>query len=129
MRYMMIYTGPESDQMPSEAEQAAMGAFIHELATAGQLIVTDGLQHSSKGVRVRQSKGNVTVVDGPFSESKEVVGGFAIVEVSSRDEAIDLARRFMAVAGDGQSEIREMYETPAFGEYRRGTVEPSSPDR
>lgn len=119
MRYLMIYSGPEADAPPSEAEQQAMGAFIGELVAAGQLLVTDGLKGSDRGARIRQSAGKVTRTDGPFAESKEVVGGFAIVEVNSLEEAVDLAERFMKVAGDGVSEIREMYDTPAFGEYRR----------
>lgn len=121
MRFMMIYTGPESDAPPTEAEQEAMGAFIGELAAAGQLLVTDGLKGSDRGARIRQAAGKVTRTDGPFTESKEVVGGFAIVEVDSLDEAVDIAERFMKVAGDGLSEVREMYDTSAFGEYRRTT--------
>lgn len=119
MRFMMIYTGPEAEAPPSDAEQAEMGAFIGELVAAGQLLVTDGLKGSDRGTRIRQSGGRVTRSDGPFTESKEVIGGFAIVEVNSLDEAVDIAERFMKVAGDGVSEIREMYDTPAFGEYRR----------
>lgn len=119
MRFMMIYTAPEADAPPSEEDQQAMGAFIGELVAAGQLLVTDGLKGSDRGVRIRQDKGRLTRTDGPFTESKEVVGGFAIVEVDSVEEAVDIAERFMKVAGDGISEIREMYDTPAFGEYRR----------
>lgn len=119
MRFMMIYTGPEAAAPPSEEEQQAMGAFIGELVAAGQLLVTDGLKGTDRGTRIRQAGGKVTRTDGPFTEAKEVVGGFAIVEVASMEEAVDLAERFMKVAGDGTSEIREMYDTPAFGEYRR----------
>lgn len=119
MRFMMIYTGPESGAPPTHDEQERMGAFIGELVAAGQLLVTDGLKGSDRGTRVRQSGGKVTRTDGPFTEAKEVVGGFAIVEVGSLEEAVDIAERFMKVAGDGTSEIREMYDTPAFGEYRR----------
>ena len=119
MRFIMIYAGPEADAPPSEAEQEAMGAFIGDLVAAGQLLVTDGLKGSDRGVRIRRSGGRITRTDGPFTESKEVVGGFAIVEVNSIEEAVSISERFMSIAGDGVSEIREMYDAPAFGEYRR----------
>lgn len=119
MRYMMIFTGPETE--PGEAEQEAMQAFMTDIIAAGQLVVTDGLKGSDRGTRIRRSGGKFTRVDGPFAESKEVVGGFAIVEVNSLGEAISISERFMNIVGDGVSEIREMYDTPAFGEYRRTT--------
>ncbi len=119
MRFMMIYkpedmTAAESGVPPTEQEMAAMGAFIAEMAQSGVLLLTDGLQPSSKGARVRLSGGKVTVTDGPFTEAKELIAGFAIVEVASKAEAIELARRFLAVAGPGESEIRLMYDTPAY---------------
>jgi hypothetical protein len=62
---------------------------------------------------VRRTNGEITVTDGPFTEAKEVIGGFALIRADSKDEAIELARRFLEVAGDGESEIRELYEAPA----------------
>jgi hypothetical protein len=116
MRYMMLYKpGRESDAPPSPQEMADMGRLIEEMAKAGVLIATDGLQRSSKGARVRISKnGKFVVTDGPFTETKELVAGYAIVEAKSKQEAIELAKRFLTVVGEGESEIRLMHSEPAF---------------
>ncbi len=118
MRYLMVYKpadgSGESEAPPTAEEEEKMGAFIGEMAGAGYLVTADGLRPSSHGVRVRQTNGQVKVTDGPFTESKELIAGYAIVEVPSRDIAIDIARKFLAVAGDGESEIRLMHDTPAF---------------
>jgi hypothetical protein len=120
MRYMMIYkiaNTPENDSgaMPTDAEIATMGQFIADLTAEGVLLVTDGLLETSRGARVRRDGDAVTVKDGPFTEAKEVVAGYAIVDVATKEQAIELAKRFLAVAGDGESEIREMYDEPAGG--------------
>jgi hypothetical protein len=78
------------------------------------LLATDGLLPTSLGARVRRSAGKVTVSDGPFTEAKEVIGGFAIVQLNSKEEAVELAKHFLAIAGDGEREIRRMYDQPAF---------------
>jgi hypothetical protein len=119
MRFMMIYKpadvrGMEAGVPPTQEEMAQMGAFIGELAQKGVLLATDGLQASSKGARVRLSEGKVTVKDGPFTETKELIAGFAIVQLPSMAEAIELAKRFLKIAGDGESEVRQMYDDPAF---------------
>jgi hypothetical protein len=93
---------------------AVMGKFIGEMAAAGVLLATDGLLPSSKGARVRRSGGKLTVTDGPFTEAKELIAGFAIVQTTSKAAAIDLAKRFLEIAGDGESEIRQMNDSPAF---------------
>jgi hypothetical protein len=119
MRFMMIYKPADTKDMeagvpPTQDEMAKMGAFIGELAQSGVLLATDGLQPSSKGARVRLTKGKLTVTDGPFTETKELIAGFAIVQVKSKAEAIELAERFLKLAGDGESEIRLMHDMPAF---------------
>lgn len=115
MRFMMLYKpGRESDTPPTEQEIAAMGAFIAEMASEGVLLATDGLQPSSKGARVTIENGKFSVTDGPFAEAKELIAGFAIVRAKSKDHAVELAKRFLAVAGEGQSEIRLMHDAPAF---------------
>jgi hypothetical protein len=119
MRFMMIYKPADTKDMeagvpPTQDEMAKMGAFIGELAQSGVLLATDGLQPSSKGARVRLSRGKLTVTDGPFTETKELIAGFAIVQVKSKAEAIELAERFLKLAGDGESEIRLMHDMPAF---------------
>ncbi len=115
MRFMTLYKpGKESDTPPTEKEMADMGRFIEELSKAGVLIATDGLQPSSKGARVRIDGDKFTVTDGPFSETKELIAGYAIVDVGSKEEAIELAKRFLKVVGEGESEIRLMHGEPAF---------------
>ncbi|MDB4951518.1 MAG: hypothetical protein JWM27_4167 [Gemmatimonadetes bacterium] len=123
MRFMTIYK-PGVDQEtagpPSEKRMAEMGAFINEMAAAGVLLATDGLQASSKGARVKLVDGDFVVTDGPFAETKELIAGYAIVNVASKDEAIHWTKRFLALMGEGESEIRLMHDFAAFdGEEAR----------
>jgi hypothetical protein len=117
MRFMMLYKpGRESDLPPSQEEMNAMGQLIGEMASAGVLIATDGLQPSSKGARVTVTgSGNFTVTDGPFAETKELIAGYAIVEARDKEHAIELAKRFLSVMGEGESEIRLMHGEAAYG--------------
>jgi hypothetical protein len=114
MRFLTIYKTVERDTPPTEEEMARMGALIEEMAKAGTLVTTEGCLPSALGARVRRAGNKITVADGPFTESKEVVGGFAIIEAASKEEAIELTKHFLEVAGDGESEIRQLYEAPAF---------------
>lgn len=107
MQFLMIYT-PDDDSPPSPEKMAALGNFAEETAKAGKLVVTGGMFPSSLGARVRLTSGKFTVTDGPFPEAKEVMAGWVIVKVDSKEEAIEEARRFMAVAGDGEGEIRQL---------------------
>ena len=115
MRYMTIYKPGVENDVPTEKEIAALGQLIEEMAKAGTLITTDGLQPSSKGARVKiDATGKLTVIDGPFTETKELVGGYAIINAKSKAEAIELTKRFLKVMGRGESEIRLMHDAPAF---------------
>jgi hypothetical protein len=119
MRFMMIYKPANVKEMeagipPTPEHMAAMGALINELIESGVMLATDGLQPSSKGARVKQSDGKVAVTDGPFTETKELIGGFAIFQLQSKGEAIELTKRFLKTAGDGEVEIRQMSDQPAF---------------
>jgi hypothetical protein len=115
MRFMTIYKPGTENDVPTEKEIAALGQLIEEMARDGTLITTDGLQPSSKGARVRiDSNGKFTVIDGPFTETKELVGGFAIINAKSKAEAIELTKRFLKVMGKGESEIRLMHDAPSF---------------
>jgi len=116
MRFMTIYKpGYESTTPPTQEHMAAMGKLIDDMARSGKLIATDGLQHSSKGARVTlNSDGSFKVTDGPFTEAKEIIGGFAIIDAKSKEEAIELTKTFLRVAGSGESEIRLMHDQPAF---------------
>ncbi|HEX6536185.1 MAG TPA: YciI family protein [Gemmatimonadaceae bacterium] len=115
MRFMMLYKpGRESDAPPTEQEMCDMGALIEDMARAGVLLATDGLMPSKHGARVRWADGEMHVTDGPFAEAKELIGGFAIVRADSKAQAIELAKRFLSVVRQGESEIRLMHDAPAF---------------
>jgi hypothetical protein len=89
-----------------------MGKLIEEGMKAGYLLAVEGCLPSAKGARVRLANGSITVTDGPFTESKEVIGGLAIIQAASKQEAIEHVRTFLRVAGDGECELRELYEAP-----------------
>jgi hypothetical protein len=115
MRYLCLYKPGKDveDRPPTEAEMAAMGKLIGEMAQAGVLLASEGCEPSSKGFRLEVSpSGKFTVTDGPFPETKELVCGMAIIQVKTRAEAIEWTKRFLAVAGEGQSEVRQLREMP-----------------
>jgi hypothetical protein len=116
MRYLGIYrpAAPEGTP-PTQEDLAAMGNLIEEMTKAGVLLATEGCQPSSKGARVRYKNGKFTVIDGPFTESKELIAGFALFQVKSKEEAVEWTKRFLEVAGEGESEIRQIYEAEDFG--------------
>ena len=113
MRFLSIYKSVERNTPPSQEEMAAMGNLIEEGRKAGWLLSTEGCLPSSLGARVRRSDGKVTVTDGPFTESKELVGGFAILKANSKAEAIELARKFLSHVGQGECELRQLYDPDA----------------
>ncbi len=104
----------EAGTPPSPELMERMGKFIEEVMKAGVIVATDGLQPSSKGKRVRVEGGKVTVTDGPFTESKELVASYAIMQVKSMDEAVHWTRRFLEVLGGGECEIRPIFEASDF---------------
>jgi len=110
MRFLSIYKTVERNSPPTQEEMAAMGKLVEEGMKAGWLLSTEGCLPTSLGARVRRSSGKLSVTDGPFTEAKEVVGGFAILKANSKEEAIELARKFLQVAGDGECELRQLYE-------------------
>lgn len=110
MRFLSIYKSVERNAPPSPEEMSRMGKLIDEGMKAGWLLATEGCLPSALGARVRHSNGNITVTDGPFTESKEIVGGFAILRANSKEEAIELARNFLHVVGNGECELRQLFE-------------------
>jgi hypothetical protein len=112
MRFLSIYKSAETNTPPSPELIARMEKLIEEGMKDGTLIATEGCLPSALGARVRLSRGKVTVTDGPFTEAKEVIGGFALLEAKSKAEAIDLAKKFLDVAGDGECEIRQIFTAP-----------------
>jgi hypothetical protein len=120
MRFMvMVKATPESEngELPSTEMLEAMGRYNEELVKAGIMLAGEGLHPSSKGARVRFSGSDRTVVDGPFTETKELVAGFWLWEVRSKEEAIEWVKRCPnPMEGDSEIEIRQVFEADDFGE-------------
>ena|SRR5581483_25844 len=113
MRFLSIYKTKEASGPPTPEHIATMNKLIEEMKEAGALVGTEGCLPTSAGARVRISDGKFTVVDGPFTEAKEVVGGFAILRANSKEEAIAMTKHFLKLAGgDGECELRQLYEAP-----------------
>ena len=114
MRFLsMIRINENSGMVPSEKLMSDMGRLIEEMTRTGALVTTGGLRPTSEGVRVRLSRGKLSTVDGPFAETKEVIGGYAILEAKSKAEAIELTKRFLLVHGnewDIECEVRQLDE-------------------
>lgn len=123
MYYMMMVKSPDGAEMkpPCEEQASVMEAFCVALVQAGALKLTGGLLPLAQGARLRAAEGRIALMDGPFSEAKEVVGGFAIIEAPSLDAAIELGKRFLAIAGDADLEIRPMFSAPAHNHLPGGT--------
>ena len=119
MRYLAIYRTVEKGVPPPPEHMAEMGKLIDEMTKAGVLLATEGCRPSAQGLRVRRSGTKLTVTDGPFVETKEVIGGFALLEVKSREEALAWTKRFLLVAGDGESEVRQLFESGDFSPEER----------
>jgi hypothetical protein len=117
MRYISVFTHEQEAENkvptpPSPEMMAKMGALIEQGMKAGWLITTEGVNFGDRPIKVSSKKGKVTIVDGPFAEAKEVLGGYAILEAKDRDHVVELTRQFLAVAGDGTCEIHEIYQPP-----------------
>ena len=117
MRFMVIVKGGEDYEggaMPSEAELAEMGKFNEELAKAGAMLAGEGLHPSSKGVRINYDGDKPTVTDGPFAEAKELIAGYWLIQVKSKEEAVEWMKR--APFREGDVEIRQVFEDDDFGD-------------
>jgi len=119
MRFMMIVKATkdsEAGMMPSERLLQTMGKFNQELVNAGVLLDASGLQRSAKGFRIKFSSGKRTIVDGPFAETKELVAGYWIIKVNSREEALEWAKKVPSPVeeGDGEIEVRQFFELEDF---------------
>jgi len=117
MRYMMLVKATaesEAGRLPTERELTEMGKYNEELVKAGVMLAGEGLSASSDGVRVTFSGGKSTVTDGPFAETKELIAGYWIIQVKSKEEAVEWARRVPFT--DGEIELRRVFEADDFGE-------------
>ena len=120
MRFMIIVKATkesEAGAMPKQELFAAMATYHEELAKAGVLLDASGLQPSSKGWRVKYSGSRRSVIDGPFTESKELIAGYTMIQVKTREEAVEWTRRFPNPAGEGADtdiEVRQLFEMDDF---------------
>ena len=123
MRFMIVVKATkdsEAGKFPLEKEKmfAAMATYHEELAKAGLLLDASGLQPSSKGWRVKYTGGKRSVIDGPFTEAKELIAGYTIIQVKSREEALEWTKRFPNPVGEGaetEIEVRQLYELDDLG--------------
>jgi hypothetical protein len=120
MRFMILLKADKNTEagvLPSEEMLTAMGKYNEELVKAGVMLAGEGLQSSSKGARVKFSGKKRTVVDGPFTETKELIAGFWIFQVKSKEEAIEWVKRCPSPLGEGEAEIeiRQVFEAEDFG--------------
>ncbi|HZW20489.1 YciI family protein [Noviherbaspirillum sp.] len=121
MRFMIIVKATadsEAGIMPPESLFAEMAAYHEQLARAGVLLDANGLQPTSRGWRIRYAGGKRQVIDGPFTESKELIAGYTLIQVRSREEALEWARRFPAPHGEAveaEIEVRQLYELDDLG--------------
>ena len=114
MRFLCLYKPAKAEGTPPRQEEMAeMGKLIEESFKSGILLATEGCLPTALGARIRRTDGQFKVTDGPFTEAKELVGGFALIRTKSKDEAVAFTKKFMNIAGDGEVEIRQVYEQPA----------------
>lgn len=120
MRFMVMIKSDQRTEdglMPTEEEMTAMGRYNEELVKAGVLLAGEGLHPSSKGARVRFAGGRPTVIDGPFAEAKELIAGFWLIDVKSKEEAIEWMKRVPCTDGvEVEIEIRQVFEAEDFGD-------------
>jgi hypothetical protein len=119
MRFMILRKADqstESERLPGREMIAAMGKYADDMTKAGVLLGGDGLLQSAKGSRIKFSKGKLSVTDGPFTEAKELIAGFVLVEVKSKDEAIAWAKQCPTLSGDAdvEIEVRQVIEASDF---------------
>jgi hypothetical protein len=116
MRFMMIVKSAEKWGFPPKELMEAIGKLSEDSVKAGTMLGSGGLRSTAEGARVRLDGGKVTVVDGPFTEAKEIIGGYAQFELKSKEEAVVAAKRFMELhkmhwpGWEGETEVRQMYE-------------------
>jgi hypothetical protein len=119
MKFLSVFKSVEKGRPPSQEEMDKMGKLVEDGFKAGYLLAVEGCMPSATGARVRRTNDKVTVTDGPFTESKELIGGLAIMQANSKEEAIELVKQFLLVAGDGECELRTLYEADQNAEVRK----------
>jgi hypothetical protein len=118
MRFLMVHKVDENQPgafAPPPEVFAKIGALMEEMTKAGVLLAADGVLPSAFGARVRYAGGKRTVTDGPFTEAKEVIAGFALIQARSKEEAVEWSSRFAEIIGDVEVEVRQVAEAPEVG--------------
>ncbi|MET0795593.1 MAG: YciI family protein [Polyangiaceae bacterium] len=109
MKFLMTFAA-NSKAPPDPQTMAAIGKYGKEMTEAGVLLMTGGLVRPTKGTRIGMAAGKFTATDGPFAETKELIDGFALIRADSMAEALEHAKRFMAIAGDGEGEVLQVFD-------------------
>jgi len=110
MRFLMTYQQDPNVPPPTPEKMAAIGAYTQKNMQSGVVVMTGGLVRPTHGTQVKSERGKFSVTDGPFAETKELIDGFAVIEVPSKAAAIAVAQEFMQLAGDGTGEILQMFD-------------------
>ena len=111
MKFLSIYKSNKPEGVPpTQKQMEEMGKYVEKMIKSGVVLATEGCLPSALGAKLRLSNGKFTVTDGPFTEAKEIVGGFAVMQANSKAEMIELVKDFMKLAGDGECEIRQVYD-------------------
>jgi hypothetical protein len=110
MKFLLTYQQNPNLPPPTAEQMAKIGAYTQKHIESGVVVMTGGLVRPTRGIQIKCESGKVSITDGPFAETKELIDGFALVEVASREEAIRLAGEFMQLAGDGQGEILQVFD-------------------
>jgi hypothetical protein len=117
MRFLGYTIGDDSTPLPTPTPElfAAMGIFMTEAVNAGVLVATGGLAPSSEGTTIRLEDGTFAITDGPYTEAKELIGGWALLECASKEEAIEWSKRFLAINGSGETRLRQVFGAEDVG--------------
>src|SRR4051812_25342349 len=110
MKFLMTYAQKPNLPPPTPEKMAAIGVFTQKNIAAGVVVMTGGLVRPSKGIQLKLESGKFSVTDGPFAETKELIDGFALINVPSKEDALRMAREFMELAGEGSGEILQVFD-------------------
>ncbi len=118
MKFLSVFKTKETGLPPTPEEVATMGKLIEEGMKAGWLLTVEGCMPSATGARVRKTGSKTVVTDGPFAETKELIGGLAILQANSKEHAIELTKYFLGHAADGECELRQLYDVTCADQQR-----------
>ncbi|MBL8916581.1 MAG: hypothetical protein JNM17_38125 [Archangium sp.] len=120
MKFLMTYQSIPGAPPPTPEQMMKLGAYTQKMVQSGVVVLTGGLVRPTRGTQIKCEAGKVSITDGPFTETKELIDGFALVQVKSKEEAYALASEFMQIAGDGVGEILQVFDPSELGPPRPG---------